>query len=49
MIIIKCCANCDYCYEDEVCTRDYHITTADDWCPRWGDEDEPLRDAVQRQ
>ena len=48
MIMIKCCANCES-YDDGTCTVDCHSTTADDWCPRWEEEDEPLRDAVQRQ
>lgn len=46
MILIKCCANCKYDDED-TCTVDCHCTTADDWCPRWEEEDEPLRTAVQ--
>lgn len=38
MIIIKCCGNCDN-YDDNTCTVDCHCTTADDWCPRWEEED----------
>ena len=32
-------------YDDEdTCTVDCHCTTADDWCPRWEDEDDTERD-----
>ena len=54
MILIKCdCASCKY-YEPEHCKMFDKPVTADDWClywdaPRGEEEDEPLRDAVQRQ
>ena len=47
MIIIKCCANCKY-DDDNTCTVDCHCTTADDWCPRWEEEDNGRTDDIVR-
>lgn len=46
MILIKCCATCAN-YDDGTCTVDCHSTTADDWCPRWEEEDGTVRTSIQ--
>ncbi len=43
-ITIRCCGTYGEYDDDGTWTVDCHSTTADDWCPRWEDNDGTERD-----